>query len=76
MIDQYFNIIENKKTDGYTLQEKKDAWQSVCDSFNSVTTNSIRTVEQIKTAYNNIKRKIKKNAADDKVRNYSIYMNL
>ncbi|GLV33225.1 hypothetical protein CBL_08393 [Carabus blaptoides fortunei] len=51
-------------------KEKKDAWQAVCNDFNSVTTNSKRTPEQLKIAYNNIKRVLKKSSADDKVRLY------
>ncbi|GLV33377.1 hypothetical protein CBL_20120 [Carabus blaptoides fortunei] len=67
----YFPIIENqkKKPTGGVKKKKKDAWQAVCNDFNSVTT--IQEVHQnLKIAYNNIKRLLQKSSADDKVRLY------
>lgn len=67
IVSEYFIQIENKKTDGTTLKDKQKAWEKVAETFNAATTNENRSWQQLKTSYNNIKRKLKKENADEKV---------
>ncbi|KAK4887114.1 hypothetical protein RN001_003385 [Aquatica leii] len=68
--DSFFEVIENKKTDSVTIKKKNETWDLVAVSFNAMTTNIARNGIQLNTAYNNIKRKLKKDKADDKVQIY------
>lgn len=67
IVPEYFSAIENKKTDGATVKEKNKAWEAVAEMFNAASTNDHRTWQQLKNSYNNIKRKLKKENADEKV---------
>ncbi|XP_069705116.1 myb/SANT-like DNA-binding domain-containing protein 3 [Periplaneta americana] len=60
------NIIENKKTDAVWSKEKEKAWADIAVDFNGCSSEGERTATQLKTAYENYKRRIKKAAADDK----------
>lgn len=64
---QHFDSIENKKTDGATIKQKNQAWEQVAKAFNAATVNGARTLLQLKNSYNNIKRKLKNENADEKV---------
>lgn len=72
IVEGYMNIIENKKTDAVWSKEKEKAWADIAVDFNRCSSEGERTATQLKTAYENYKRRIKKAAADDKVR-MSIY---
>ncbi|XP_069686134.1 myb/SANT-like DNA-binding domain-containing protein 3 [Periplaneta americana] len=60
------NIIENKKTDAVWSKEKEKAWSDIAVDFNRCSSEGKRTATQLKTAYENYKRRIKKAAADNK----------
>ncbi|KAK9709252.1 Myb/SANT-like DNA-binding domain [Popillia japonica] len=70
IVAQYFDSIENKKTDGATIKQKNQAWEQVAETFNAATVNGGRTWQQLKNSYHNIKRKLKKENADEKVEIY------
>ncbi|XP_072402825.1 myb/SANT-like DNA-binding domain-containing protein 3 [Diabrotica undecimpunctata] len=67
---KYKFIIENKQTDGVTNKQKAIAWENITKEFNAMNVNTHRTSKQIKTFYENIKRKIKKKQAVEKVEKY------
>jgi Myb/SANT-like DNA-binding domain len=59
-------VVENKITNASSLKKKMEAWESITSSFNSVA-ESPRTVKQLKTLYENIKRKARKDVAEEHV---------
>lgn len=67
LLQLYRNIIENKKTDSSTNLKKVAAWDEITKKFNSVNNRYIRTSEQLKNCYENIKKRAKKNLADGNV---------
>ncbi|KAK4885447.1 hypothetical protein RN001_001718 [Aquatica leii] len=67
---KYFSIIENKKTDAITIKQKTETWERIADEFNSSANNVKRTGLQLKNAYNNLKKRLKKENAEDKIELY------
>lgn len=65
IIKKHKNVIENKKTDYVTNIEKKRAWKAVTQEFNAQTTIP-RSEQQIKTCFNNIKKKYRQDLAAQK----------
>jgi hypothetical protein len=65
LIKKYSHIIENKKTDAVTWQDKSKAWREITNTFNS-TSRVHRTTESIKGFYENQKRLTHKKAAIEK----------
>lgn len=59
------NIIENKHTDGVTMQEKKHVWQKLTAAFNSAHNDIHRDMNSIKMKYN-IKKTLKKKITENK----------
>ncbi|KAF5273239.1 hypothetical protein FQA39_LY07570 [Lamprigera yunnana] len=70
IVAQYFAIIENKKSDSLTIKQKNEAWDKVAEDFNCATNNLKRTGSQLRNAYNNLKKKLKKESAEDKIEIY------
>ncbi|CAG9833847.1 unnamed protein product [Diabrotica balteata] len=65
LIFQEFHVIENKKSDHLSLQDKKESWQRIHNLFNS--TNIVnRDLASIKVKYDNIKRNLKKTVSQIK----------
>ncbi|KRT84790.1 hypothetical protein AMK59_1403 [Oryctes borbonicus] len=56
----YLNVIENKKTDSMTIDIKVRAWNAVGARYNAVNAKAQRRVSQLKTLYENIKKRTKK----------------
>ncbi|KAF5287158.1 hypothetical protein FQA39_LY16036 [Lamprigera yunnana] len=68
IVAQYFAIIENKKSDSLTINQKNEAWDKVAEDFNCATNNLKRTGSQLRNAYNNnFKKKLKKESVEDKI---------
>ncbi|XP_067014271.2 myb/SANT-like DNA-binding domain-containing protein 3 isoform X3 [Anabrus simplex] len=63
------DVIENKKTDGVTVKQKDKTWKKVAEEFNSISGVSYRSARNLKTCYENLKRKTRKICADNKVMN-------
>ncbi|KAB0798942.1 hypothetical protein PPYR_07894 [Photinus pyralis] len=71
VIENFFDIIESKKTDGATIKEKNEAWYSVSQMFNESKHCIVpRNVLQLRNAYHNMKKRLKKEfvTEDDKNR--------
>lgn len=56
----YLNDIENKKTDAMTVDIKVKSWNAVATHYNNVNVKAQRRVSQLKTLYENIKKRTKK----------------
>lgn len=66
-MSKYKQIVESKKTDGVTWKEKVNAWNKITDLYNSENANQeYRPVESLKKLYDNIKRNIRKEVAEEK----------
>lgn len=48
IIARYKNVIENKKTDSVTTQEKMNVWAKITKEFNASSTNCPRSIECLK----------------------------
>lgn len=47
IVNNYNNIIENKKTDAVTVQEKIQAWKMVAEDYNSFGLGPIRDFKNV-----------------------------
>ncbi|XP_074034288.1 myb/SANT-like DNA-binding domain-containing protein 3 [Leptinotarsa decemlineata] len=66
-VSKYKHVVESKKTDGVTWKEKVTAWNKITDLYNSENANQeYRPVESLKKLYDNIKRNIRKEVAEEK----------
>lgn len=61
-------MLENKRTDGVTVNEKKRIWEVISNEYNSSASTGDRSGEQLKMLYNNMKRTAKKAVAEEHVR--------
>ena len=64
---EHISVIENKKTDNITNKGKAESLEKVCLSFNAEQDSGQRTVEQLKHAYDCLKRKARKDRSLEKV---------
>lgn len=64
---EFVCVIDNKKTDGTSVEAKKQAWLSLTNKFNAVSETGTRTEKQLHALYDNLKKKARKNMSDDKV---------
>ncbi|CAG9763448.1 unnamed protein product [Ceutorhynchus assimilis] len=65
LIEKYKNIIENKKTDGVSVKEKKETWEKICQEFNSASPSlHYRPMESLKKTYEKMKEEIRKKTAE------------
>ncbi|CAI6368306.1 unnamed protein product [Macrosiphum euphorbiae] len=70
LITPYKHIIENIKTDGFNVKQKNQSWAVVTSQFNDRVESGSRTVQQLKTVYDMIKRQTKKNLSNENVNLY------
>lgn len=56
----FMSIIDNKKTDGASVDAKKQAWTALTNKYNAVSETGVRTEKQLHALYDNLKKKIKK----------------
>jgi len=69
IISKYKNTIESKKTDKVTWKDKNDTWETIINEFNAVAPNrTYRTTDSLKKFYENIKKKTRKMAAQEKMK--------
>ncbi|PSN40506.1 hypothetical protein C0J52_05249 [Blattella germanica] len=64
------DVIENKKTDSISNKQRAESWEKVSLCFNALQDSGPRTAEQLKNAYDCIKRKARKDQSLDKVEIY------
>ncbi|KAF9813603.1 hypothetical protein SFRURICE_014981 [Spodoptera frugiperda] len=62
----FVSVIDNKKTDGTTVEAKKQAWTALAKKYNAVSETGHRTEKQLHALYDNLKKKARKNISDDK----------
>ncbi|XP_063219423.1 myb/SANT-like DNA-binding domain-containing protein 3 [Bacillus rossius redtenbacheri] len=67
LVTEHFNIIENKKTDGVSQQQKMKQWQILADTFNCMSGEHHRTAENLKAVWENLKKHTRKTSADQRV---------
>lgn len=71
IINRYKSIIENKKTDGVSVQNKKDCWQKVCEEFNAASPSYFhRPIDSLKKFYDKQKEELRKRYAHEKKERY------
>ncbi|XP_033225305.1 uncharacterized protein LOC117178151 [Belonocnema kinseyi] len=56
LLPVYKNIIESKRTDTQTRNEKAGGWNALCDEFNTQSTVYFRSVENLKSLWDNLKK--------------------
>lgn len=67
LVSKYKDIIENKKTDGVSLNEKIKTWDDITREFNGQAPNSIyRSVESLKKFYDNQKKTLRKRVGEER----------
>ncbi|XP_068082844.1 uncharacterized protein [Anabrus simplex] len=67
LVIRHKDVIENKKTDGVTVKQKHETSEKIAEEFNSIAGVSCRSARNLKTCYENLKRKTRKICADNKV---------
>ncbi|CAH1100913.1 unnamed protein product [Psylliodes chrysocephalus] len=65
IILQYKEIIENKKTNGVAINEKKETWTKIWEEFNAASPSLVpRPLESIKKYYDKLKEDLRKRKGD------------
>ncbi|CAI6343360.1 unnamed protein product [Macrosiphum euphorbiae] len=67
LVKKYKSVLECLKTDAVNAKMKKNAWSKIEREFNSQSIETPRTADILKNKYINLKRKVKKQYADEKV---------
>lgn len=66
IIEKHQDIIECKKTDKVSVQEREKVWEGIAQEFNEIVlAEPIRTSRQLKMCYENLKRRIRKEVYGD-----------
>jgi Myb/SANT-like DNA-binding domain len=60
LVDKYKNIVENKKTDAVSNDKKTSGWVKLTEEFNVLSGTYPRTLNNLKSKFDNIKRSTKK----------------
>ena len=55
--------MECKRTDSKTLKQKSEAWENLCEEFNSTSTYTKREVKNLQRFWKNLKTRAKSNCA-------------
>lgn len=66
LVQERCRILENKTTNNVSIKEKEDCWENLRMNFMSRSKGVIRTVQSLKTCWENIKKRTKKQYADEK----------
>lgn len=67
IVEQHFNVIENKKTDGVTMKQKTAEWIVMSDKYNSQTLHTHRTAENLKAQWESMKKAVKKESSNTRM---------
>ncbi|XP_050505177.1 uncharacterized protein LOC126883575 [Diabrotica virgifera virgifera] len=70
IVKQYLNVIENKLTDGTSVKLKNEVWEVITEEFNATAQSGIRNAGQLRLLYDSIKKKARKDKANQKVEIY------
>ena len=63
LVHKYKDVIENKRTDGLSSQQKNNGWKLICREFNASDRVTKRNVEQLKKCWSNTKQRCRKEKA-------------
>lgn len=67
LIEKYFKIVENKKTNAVFNKQKAECWEKLAKEFNSTQTTGLRTGAQLKATYEKMKQLAKQHKSEEKV---------
>lgn len=67
IMEDFKDIVENKKTDAVSSKIKTEAWNKIAEWYNSTAKTGVRNGIQLKLLYDNLKKTAKKHKADEKV---------
>lgn len=67
IVSKYKDIIENKKTDQVSSQEKNAVWNKIAEEFNATTLATPRSTEALKNFFKNKKKDVRQQAAAEKL---------
>ncbi|XP_044749114.1 uncharacterized protein LOC123309881 [Coccinella septempunctata] len=76
LVLQYHSAIEEKRTGAVFLARKKEAWEKICSAYNAVATSGIRSVESLKTFYDNRKQRARKSLAEHNKKEHRALQNI
>ncbi|PSN47505.1 hypothetical protein C0J52_02255 [Blattella germanica] len=69
IIEKYQDVIECKKTDKISVQEREKVWEGIAQEFNEILlAEPLRTSRQLKMCYENLKRRIRKEVCIDELK--------
>lgn len=71
LVEKRKSIIECKKTDRTTSEEKLESWKDLAKDFNARYGENYRTDKVLRTKYENLKKTAKKNFSEDKKQMYA-----
>lgn len=66
LVVDHFSVIENKRTDAVTAQQKVDEWNEIETEFNSLSVIHYRSAENLRSAWENLKKNAKKVGAQQR----------
>ncbi|XP_050516283.1 uncharacterized protein LOC126891144 [Diabrotica virgifera virgifera] len=71
IVYKYKDVIENKKTDGVTILQKEKTWKKIETEFNASSPGLInRSADSLKKYYDNRKKELRKEKAQEKIEVY------
>lgn len=68
ILEEHKQITDCKRTDGVSLERKKKEWDHICERFNGISSLHYRDAAFLKQSWENIKKRAKKDAAENKLR--------
>lgn len=66
IVEQYKDIIENKKSDCISTREKNDTWKEIVETFNGRNGGQFRSLKVLRTKYYNLRKETNKRVAAQK----------
>ena len=63
---KFKNVVESKRTNATTNSQKLTGWTRLAQEFNSISTDSYRTPNHLKTCWENIKKAKEKEVSNRK----------
>jgi Myb/SANT-like DNA-binding domain len=67
LVRRHQGILENKRTDAVTVDQKKQQWETLAKEFNQQNIHVHRSATQLKNYYEHAKHDAKKELAEDRV---------
>lgn len=64
------DILENKRTNTVSIKEKENCWEQLCNEYNGMAMNISRPTISLKNCWENIKKRTKKQFAEDRMQRY------